>query len=128
MIDSEVSGSNWLELPAGAYARRPAHECTTTCQLELDVVYSDVISHKPEGKWSKLAPLRVLSFDIECQVRAAPAGVFLFARRKWAAKQQQFRLVAGYWCCNRRDRLADLISWPGDRAARGTSPRRTRTP
>jgi len=35
----------------------------------VDVVYSDVVSHEPKGIWSKLAPLRVLSFDIECQGR-----------------------------------------------------------
>lgn len=33
------------------------------------MVYSDVVSHAPVGAWSKLAPLRVLSFDIECQGR-----------------------------------------------------------
>lgn len=31
--------------------------------------YGDLISHKPEGDWSRLAPLRVLSFDIECSGR-----------------------------------------------------------
>ena len=67
MIDADINGSNWLELPAGAYMRRSPQ--TTLTQLEVDVVYSDVISHKAEGKWSKLAPLRVLSFDIECMGR-----------------------------------------------------------
>lgn len=31
------------------------------------------ISHPPEGEWSDIAPLRVLSFDIEC---AGRKGVF----------------------------------------------------
>lgn len=31
------------------------------------------ISHAPEGEWSKTAPLRVLSFDIEC---AGRKGIF----------------------------------------------------
>ena len=31
------------------------------------------ISHPPEGEWSKIAPLRILSFDIEC---AGRKGIF----------------------------------------------------
>jgi len=37
--------------------------------VEVDITYKDLISRKPEGEWSKMAPLRVLSFDIECQGR-----------------------------------------------------------
>jgi DNA polymerase delta subunit 1 len=33
----------------------------------------DLISHAPDGEWSKLAPLRILSFDIEC---AGRKGIF----------------------------------------------------
>ena len=67
MIDRDISGSNWLELPAGTYATR--RKTVTTSQIEVDAVFEDVISHKAEGAWSKLAPLRILSFDIECQGR-----------------------------------------------------------
>ncbi|KXN81551.1 DNA polymerase delta catalytic subunit [Leucoagaricus sp. SymC.cos] len=35
--------------------------------------YDAFISHPPEGAWSKIAPLRILSFDIEC---AGRKGVF----------------------------------------------------
>jgi len=31
--------------------------------------YSDLISHAAEGEYSKMAPFRVLSFDIECAGR-----------------------------------------------------------
>lgn len=31
------------------------------------------ISHAPDGEWSKIAPLRILSFDIEC---AGRKGIF----------------------------------------------------
>lgn len=31
--------------------------------------WSDVVSHPPEGEWQRIAPLRVLSFDIECAGR-----------------------------------------------------------
>lgn len=33
------------------------------------MLWSDVISHPPEGEWQRIAPLRVLSFDIECAGR-----------------------------------------------------------
>lgn len=35
--------------------------------------YDGFISHAPEGDWSKIAPLRILSFDIEC---AGRKGIF----------------------------------------------------
>lgn len=43
--------------------------CVAFLQVEIDITYTDVISRKSEGEWSKIAPLRVLSFDIECQGR-----------------------------------------------------------
>lgn len=35
--------------------------------------YDQIISHAPDGEWSKIAPLRILSFDIEC---AGRKGIF----------------------------------------------------
>lgn len=35
--------------------------------------YTDLVSHAPEGDWLTIAPLRVLSFDIEC---AGRKGIF----------------------------------------------------
>ena len=35
--------------------------------------YDQIIAHQPEGEWQKIAPLRILSFDIEC---AGRKGVF----------------------------------------------------
>uniref|UniRef100_R7WF67 DNA polymerase n=1 Tax=Aegilops tauschii TaxID=37682 RepID=R7WF67_AEGTA len=49
MIDCNIVGGNWIELPAGKY--------------------SDLVSHAPEGEYSKMAPFRILSFDIECAGR-----------------------------------------------------------
>lgn len=31
--------------------------------------YSELISHRPEGEYLKMAPFRILSFDIECAGR-----------------------------------------------------------
>ena len=41
--------------------------------MEVDIGWDKVISHAPEGEWSKVAPLRILSFDIEC---AGRKGIF----------------------------------------------------
>ena len=46
---------------------------TSRAQLEMDVAWDKVISHVPEGEWSTVAPLRILSFDIEC---AGRKGIF----------------------------------------------------
>src|SRR2546423_10427993 len=64
---------NWVELPAGKYRVRHGAEKISNCQIECQISYRDIISHPPEGEWAKIAPLRVLSFDIEC---AGRPGVF----------------------------------------------------
>ncbi|KAJ3336227.1 DNA polymerase delta catalytic subunit [Gonapodya sp. JEL0774] len=66
MIDHSVVGANWIELPPRAYHIRPANQRVSTAQMEVDV---QLISHAPEGEWQKIAPLRILSFDIECAGR-----------------------------------------------------------
>ena len=72
------------ELPRGSYAMRATRRTTVTCQLELDVVYSNIVSHEPTGKWMALAPIRVLSFDIECSGRAGhfPEVRRIYGKRK----------------------------------------------
>lgn len=69
MIDLKMSGGNWIELPANSYTIRDKRDKQTRSQLEVDIDYTKVISHQPEGEWLKMAPLRVLSFDIECAGR-----------------------------------------------------------
>lgn len=60
-------------MPAGQWQRVPDAQKTSRCQLEFNVRYDQIISHAPEGEWSDIAPLRILSFDIEC---AGRKGVF----------------------------------------------------
>lgn len=67
MIDEDICGAGWLTLPMGTYDIRNSK--TTNCQLEANVSYDDVQPHQPEGDWNKIAPLRILSMDIECQGR-----------------------------------------------------------
>ena len=98
MIDCNVVGGNWIEVPAGKY--RKTSKSLSNCQLEFDCLYpllqnirilfiffcilyfkvensflnscsrySELISHAAEGEFSKMAPFRILSFDIECAGR-----------------------------------------------------------
>ncbi|XP_014678867.1 PREDICTED: DNA polymerase delta catalytic subunit-like [Priapulus caudatus] len=73
MVDTNVVGCNWIELPAGKFRVRVAAAMQTRCQLEADVSWEDFVSHPAEGEWQKVAPLRLLSFDIEC---AGRKGIF----------------------------------------------------
>jgi DNA polymerase delta subunit 1 len=73
MIDRNINGADWVKLPAGTYSVRPSSQKTSRCSVEVDVVFDNITNHTCEGEWSNIAPLRVLSFDIECQGRK---GIF----------------------------------------------------
>lgn len=76
MVDTGIVGCCWIELPAGAYKIRSRFGVPTIesrCQIEVDVAFDKFIAHEPEGEWAKVAPLRILSFDIEC---AGRKGIF----------------------------------------------------
>ncbi|KAF5362060.1 hypothetical protein D9756_002601 [Leucocoprinus leucothites] len=73
MIDTKVVGMNWIEVPAGKYKLVQESQKRSLCQIELHMRYDAFISHAPEGAWQKIAPLRTLSFDIEC---AGRKGIF----------------------------------------------------
>lgn len=67
MIDKGICGGSWMELSSKMFSIR--REKTTHCQIEADCHYSSIISHPSEGEWLKIAPIRILSFDIECASR-----------------------------------------------------------
>ena len=69
MIDNDIKGSDWLELPANTYSIRSADQKASRCSIEVDVFFNNVRPYECVGKWSSIAPIRVLSFDIECQGR-----------------------------------------------------------
>ncbi|XP_076816979.1 DNA polymerase delta catalytic subunit-like isoform X1 [Clavelina lepadiformis] len=73
MTDCDLVGCNWIELNPGKYQIRDAAAMISTAQVEVDVKFDDFTSHAPDGDWQKIAPLRILSFDIEC---AGRKGVF----------------------------------------------------
>jgi len=75
MVDSNIVGCNWIELPAGKWLQRPHSDvnAVSRCQIEVDIAWEDLVSHAPEGEWADVAPFRILSFDIEC---AGRKGIF----------------------------------------------------
>ena len=64
---------SWVEAPNAKYRMIPYRDRHSNCQIEAYVHYRDLIAHPNDGEWAKMAPLRVLSFDIEC---AGRKGVF----------------------------------------------------
>ncbi|UYV69935.1 POLD1 [Cordylochernes scorpioides] len=73
MVETHMVGCCWLELPPGKYKLREPPLHSSLCQLEADLHWEDFVAHAPEGDWARLAPFRILSFDIEC---AGRKGVF----------------------------------------------------
>ncbi|OMH84304.1 DNA polymerase delta catalytic subunit [Zancudomyces culisetae] len=73
LVDCKIVGSGWVELPAGKYRIRPEEEKKSLCQIEVEIDWNDIIPHEPIKEWSRFAPLRILSFDIECSGRK---GIF----------------------------------------------------
>jgi DNA polymerase delta subunit 1 len=65
------------EQPRGHFARSSlphSESCPTYADgSTLTDSYKDLISHAPDGDWAKIAPLRIMSFDIEC---AGRKGIF----------------------------------------------------
>ena len=69
----QISGMSWVEAPPTKYHMVPARDRQSNCQIEAHVHYLDLIAHQNDGEWAKIAPLRILSFDIEC---AGRKGIF----------------------------------------------------
>ena len=73
MIDLKIVGMNWLQIKPGSYKVRSESTQLSFCQIEVECQYDSLLSFAPDGEWSDIAPLRILSFDIEC---AGRKGVF----------------------------------------------------
>lgn len=83
MIDKGIHGADWVTLPAGKYSlatENTPFQATHThthdsnsrisrCTLEADISFDSLVSHECTGVYNSLSPLRILSFDIECQGR-----------------------------------------------------------
>lgn len=67
MIDTGIFGVSWIELKNGSYTIRSKSSRASNCQIEVDIKnYNDIECHPCEGPYASIAPLRILSFDIEC--------------------------------------------------------------
>ena len=73
MIDRGLSGMSWIEVEPQKYHIMSPRDRQSNCQIEAYCHYRDLVAHGHEGEWAKMAPMRVLSFDIEC---AGRKGVF----------------------------------------------------
>ncbi len=73
MIEVDLAGCAWLTLPPGKYTLKEGAAKSSHVQIEAVAHANDIIAHKPVGDWLQTAPLRKLSFDIECEGRK---GVF----------------------------------------------------
>ena len=70
MVDHDIVGCNWLEIPKNRCSKRQEASQVSRCQEEYDVSCSDITSHSPAlVDWMKIGPFRTLSFDIECMGR-----------------------------------------------------------
>ncbi|KAF0266842.1 hypothetical protein FOG48_04027 [Hanseniaspora uvarum] len=74
MIDLKIVGMSWLTLPKNKHKFVTKHNKISNCQIETLIDYKDLVVHSADdAEWSKFAPLRILSFDLEC---AGRPGVF----------------------------------------------------
>ena len=64
---------SWVEVPSSKYKIITGRDKHSNCQIEAYVHYQDLVAHPNDGEWAKMAPLRILSFDIEC---AGRKGIF----------------------------------------------------
>lgn len=64
---------SWVEAPASFFKLISEENKQSSCQIEAEVHYLDLIAHQPIGRWAKMAPLIILSFHIQC---AGRKGIF----------------------------------------------------
>eukprot|EP00746_Dinoflagellata_sp_MGD_P000697 gnl/MRDRNA2_/MRDRNA2_101258_c0_seq1.p1 gnl/MRDRNA2_/MRDRNA2_101258_c0~~gnl/MRDRNA2_/MRDRNA2_101258_c0_seq1.p1 ORF type:complete len:1045 (+),score=202.18 gnl/MRDRNA2_/MRDRNA2_101258_c0_seq1:77-3211(+) len=61
MVDRKIPGGGWVEI-MNEYEVRADLRKKSHCQIEIDTHYNQIMTQD----WMKIAPVRVLSFDIEC--------------------------------------------------------------
>ena len=68
MIDKGLAGNSWLTVPAHKHSLTKRSSSVSNCTFELDVLEEEIIGHHPSDKaYSVIAPMRILSFDIEVE-------------------------------------------------------------
>lgn len=67
MVDKDMGGMSWMTLPGGKFKVISKHKQISNACHEVEIDHSDLIVHPTTDKnWNHIAPLRILSFDIEC--------------------------------------------------------------
>jgi DNA polymerase delta subunit 1 len=70
MVDFDIQGACWLRVRGATMDK----DSGLNIQVHLDAAHHDVQAYSPEeSNWQHIAPLRILSFDIEC---AGRKGIF----------------------------------------------------
>jgi DNA polymerase elongation subunit (family B) len=64
MIDKRINGCSWIELKKNGFHIVKYKE--SHCSIEVEVHKDDLTVHKPGTTWYEIAPIRLLSYDIEC--------------------------------------------------------------
>ncbi|ELP86560.1 DNA polymerase delta catalytic subunit, putative [Entamoeba invadens IP1] len=66
MIDAGIVGCSWVKAPPKRYVIIPDSNRISRCQLEISLDYRDLVNLGFTGEYTRMAPLRICSFDIEC--------------------------------------------------------------
>ncbi|KIM43285.1 hypothetical protein M413DRAFT_444100 [Hebeloma cylindrosporum] len=67
-LDTEIAAMAWLKIPPGKYEIVAPERMVSCCQLEVAVKVENLLLCSTVDNREKYAPLRILSFDIECDV------------------------------------------------------------
>ena len=78
MVDCNVTGGQWVTLPAAGYQVQPKHARLTHCQHELHAHYSKLISHPSDGQ----PPAHPGSYS--CYLLSAPPLLLPYSQRPCA--------------------------------------------
>lgn len=66
MIDLDIRGAGWIELIS--FKPRNRRYYASRCQIEVNTSFTEIISHNDVvPRYMQIAPLLILSFDIECK-------------------------------------------------------------
>jgi DNA polymerase delta subunit 1 len=67
MIDKGIVGMGWIHIPAGCFKLLDLNQSRSMCQVAISLNHQDIKAHGADDpQWSEIAPLRIMSFDIEC--------------------------------------------------------------
>jgi len=70
MIDKDILGMGWIRLDPRRVTVRARDKQTSQCQIELDIDECGVAAcSESRPEYNEIAPLRLLSLDIECSAK-----------------------------------------------------------